>query len=605
MSPPGTRYPRMLSRRSFIGASLVAIGLGAGVALPTRSRGLFYPGAVVGGVDLSDMTREQGEATLRSAFASFERHALTYTFEDKEWPASLRDLGITIDYDAMLDAAWAQGRDDGVIGRYAVLLDQAPDRNAPIALIRDEATLDALFARIATEVDTPMRNARLIRRGDEIDVLQDQTGAHLDTATALADTLASLATATTLQVALRTVPVPPEVTAADLEGAKEEAIILIGAPIIVTSGDRSWEITTEQLTSALVIPKGGTASLDLERLDVALDTIADESYIGPTNAVLGWDGGLHVIANDIPGSEVDRAQLASLVIAAATTDQRSVALPMVPIPAEARADNVGELGIVDFIGSGSSSFAGSSAVRAENVKAAARNISAALVRPGENLSFNDALGPISVENGYVEGKIIQGDWTATDLGGGVCQVSTTVFRAAFFAGFRFEEWNPHSWRLAFYEADGSPPGLDAAIYQPNSPEEWEKDLIFTNPFDSWLLLQMIIDGETVTAQLFGATSPYTVEVGAPVISPPVEPGPPVTREKPELPTGTRNKVQNAAPGYTVQVSRRVVEGGTVVSEGVFESIYRPQPEVWEVGPSTPADPAAPGAVPTAVPAPEG
>ena len=595
MSSRETRYPRMLSRRSFIGATVAATGLGAGIALPVRSRGLFYPGAVVGGVDLSDMTREQGEATLRTSLASLERHAVTYTFDDREWAFSLEQLGISIDYAAMLDAAWALGRDDGVVRRYAILLDQAPDWHAPIAIVRDGAPLDAVFASIAGEIDTPMRNARLIRRGGEIDVLADVTGARLDTERALADTVAAVTTGKTTRLGLLTIPVPPEVTTADLEGAKEDAIILIGSPITVTLGDRAWEIGTEQLTAALVIPKGGNAAIDPARLDVVLDQIAEETYVGPTNAALEWaDGSLRAVQNDVSGSEVDRATFESSVVAAATTAEgRSVTLPMTSIPAEIRTDNLPELGIVGLISSGSSSFAGSSPMRAENVQVAARNISGALVRPGENLSFNDALGAISVENGYVEGKIIQGDWTASDLGGGVCQVSTTVFRAALYAGFRFDEWNHHSWRLAFYEADGSPPGLDAAIYQPNTPEEWEKDLIFTNPFDSWMLLQMVVEGETVTAQLYGASSPYTVEVGAPVIGPPVPPGPPVTRVKPELPQGTRNMVNTASPGYTVQVSRRVLEGGAVISEGVFESVYRAQPEVWEVGPGTPGTPTSP------------
>lgn len=599
MSSSETRYPRMLSRRSFIGAAVAATGLGASIALPARSRGLFYPGAIVGGVDLTDMTREQGEATLRASFASLERHAVTYAFDTREWALGLAELGISIDYAAMLDAAWALGRDDGLVGRYAVLLDQAPDWHAPVAIIRDDTVLDTVFAGIAAEIDTPVRNARLIRRGGEIDVLPDVTGARLDTQAALADTVASVTAGKTARLGLRTVPVPPDVTAADLEGAKDDAIVLIGSPVTVTEGDRTWEIGTEQLTAALVIPKGGMASIDPARLGVPLNQIAEETYVAPVNAVLGWgDGGLQAVQNDIPGSEVDRATLESQVVTATTTvDARSVSLPMTPVPAEVRADNLAELGIVGLIASGSSSFAGSSAVRAENVKAAARNISAALVRPGENLSFNDALGPISLENGYVEGKIIQGDWTASDLGGGVCQVSTTVFRAAFYAGFRFEEWNPHSWRLAFYEADGSPPGLDAAIYQPNTPEEWELDLVFTNPFDAWMLLQMVVDGETVTAQLYGASSPYTVEVGAPVIGPPVEPGPPVTKVKPELPPGTRNKVNTPSPGYTVQVSRRVLEAGVVISDFPFESIYQPQPEVWEVGPGTPGTPTSPAGAP--------
>ena len=599
MSSSETRYPRMLSRRSFIGAAIAATGLGAGIALPVRSRGLFYPGAVVGSVDLSDLTREQGEAKLRATFASLERHAVTYAFGDREWAFGLEELGISIDYAAMLDAAWALGRDDGVVRRYAILLDQAPDWHAPVAIVRDDAQLNAVFTTIAAEIDTPMRNARLVRRGSGIDVLPDETGARLDRDGAVTDTIASVTTGKTVRLELRTTPVPPEVTTTDLEDAKEDAIVLIGSPITVTEGDRVWEIGTDQLTEALVIPKGGVASIDPARLGVVLDQIAEESYVAPVNAVLGWgDAGLQAVENDVVGSEVDRATLESQVVMAATTAEgRTVALPMAAVPAEVRSDNLADLGIVGLIASGSSSFTGSSPVRAENVKVAARNITGALVRPGESLSFNDALGPISLENGYVEGKIILGDWTASDLGGGVCQVSTTVFRAAFYAGFRFEEWNYHSWRLAFYEADGSPPGLDAAIYQPNTPEEWEKDLIFTNPFDSWLLLQTVIDGETVTAQLYGASSPYTVEVGAPVISPPVPPGSPVNREKPELPRGTRNKVQNAAPGYTVQVSRRVLEGGTVVSDGVFESVYRPQPEVWEVGPGTPGTPTSPTETP--------
>ena len=599
MSSSETRYPRMLSRRSFIGAAIAATGLGAGIALPVRSRGLFYPGAVVGSVDLSDLTREQGEAKLRATFASLEQHAVTYAFGDREWAFGLEELGISIDYAAMLDAAWALGRDDGVVRRYAILLDQAPDWHAPVAIVRDDAQLNAVFTTIAAEIDTPMRNARLVRRGSGIDVLPDETGARLDRDGAVTDTIASVTTGKTVRLELRTTPVPPEVTTTDLEDAKEDAIVLIGSPITVTEGDRVWEIGTDQLTEALVIPKGGVASIDPARLGVVLDQIAEESYVAPVNAVLGWgDAGLQAVENDVVGSEVDRATLESQVVMAATTAEgRTVALPMAAVPAEVRSDNLADLGIVGLIASGSSSFTGSSPVRAENVKVAARNITGALVRPGESLSFNDALGPISLENGYVEGKIILGDWTASDLGGGVCQVSTTVFRAAFYAGFRFEEWNYHSWRLAFYEADGSPPGLDAAIYQPNTPEEWEKDLIFTNPFDSWLLLQTVIDGETVTAQLYGASSPYTVEVGAPVISPPVPPGSPVNREKPELPRGTRNKVQNAAPGYTVQVSRRVLEGGTVVSDGVFESVYRPQPEVWEVGPGTPGTPTSPAETP--------
>ncbi|MEJ7902141.1 MAG: VanW family protein, partial [Thermomicrobiales bacterium] len=122
------------------------------------------------------------------------------------------------------------------------------------------------------------------------------------------------------------------------------------------------------------------------------------------------------------------------------------------------------------------------------------------------------------------GKIIQGNWTASDLGGGVCQVSTTVFRAALLSGFKFNEWYAHGWRLAFYEADGSPPGMDAAIYQPNNADEFEKDLVFENPLDSWLLLMMVVDGDTAYAHLYGRDNGWTTEIFEPRVSEPKEPG---------------------------------------------------------------------------------
>src|SRR5690606_33302508 len=128
---------------------------------------------------------------------------------------------------------------------------------------------------------------------------------------------------------------------------------------------------------------------------------------------------------------------------------------------------------------------------------------------GGEFSFNNLLGPITVENGFVEGTIIEGDFVATDIGGGVCQVSTTVFRAAANAGFQFSEWHPHSWRLAFYEADGSPPGYDGAIYQ---APDWELDLRFTNPLDSWLLLTMVVEGESVHAHFYGRDNGWTTTI---------------------------------------------------------------------------------------------
>jgi vancomycin resistance protein YoaR len=320
-----------------------------------------------------------------------------------------------------------------------------------------------------------------------------------------------------------------------------------------------------------------------------MQAIADHASIPPVNVKLGWDAGLYVVEEEVDGLGVDMEEFGKRILEAArTTDQRTVELPTQVVRAPARSDNLDELGIEAHLAYGSSLYTGSNETRAANVIVAANNISYKMVGPGETFAFNEQMGAISEENGFVEGKIISGDWTASDLGGGVCQVSTTVFRAAFFAGFRFSEWNHHGWRLPFYETDGSPPGLDAAIYQPNSEFESEKDLKFINALDSWLLLMTVLDGEAVTAHLYGRPNGWTVEVGEAQISDPVKPDNPVFRENPDLPTGQRQQVKTAQDGYDVTIRRTVTDGdGNVESDGEFTSNYRPQPEIWEVGPGTP------------------
>ncbi|HEV2066824.1 MAG TPA: VanW family protein [Thermomicrobiales bacterium] len=587
MPSSSQRYPRMLSRRSFVAASIAATGAGAAAVLPAQHQGQFYPGARAENVDLSGFTRSQGNAVLRATFASFEQEALTITYEDRTWNASLADLGMAIDYESMLDQAWALGRDAGLTGRYAVLLDQAEDRNIPLILTRKAEVLDAYLADLAVEIAVPARDARLVRRGSEIQILADQTGSKLDIDQARADIQAAVQHPTPSEIALGTLDIPPDVTSSDLEGAKEDAVVLVSDPVVIELDEMSWELTSNDLTAALMIPKDGDAKLDTSTFTPILTNFADEARREPTNAVLGWDGGLYVVEDDQNGRETDIAELEELIAAAAATDDRTVEMPMKAIKAEVREDNLDTLGIDEIIAEGSSSFAGSSEARAENVRVASGHISNTLIAPDAQFSFNRNLGPISLDMGYVEGKIISGDWTANDLGGGVCQVSTTVFRAALRAGFKFEEWNPHSWRLAFYEADGSPPGMDAAIYQPNEAEEktWEADLKFTNPLDSWLLLQMVVDGETATAQLCGAPLDYSVEIDPPKVSAPIKPPrKPVEKVNPKLRRGERKKVQNAAPGYKVELTRRILRDGQEIDSGVFPSHYEPQPEVWEVGP---------------------
>jgi len=563
-----------------LGTTMAAVA----IALPTRCSGNVYPGTTVQGINISGMSRTTSESLLRSTFSPIESNAVSYTFEGQTWNASLADLGMTVDYDTMLERAMAQGRDGSLVNRYRTLLAEGEELHVPLAIQREDATLDSYLAEIAMQIETEPENARLVRNGAQVDIRDHVAGRRLNIERARTATIAAVSTGRTSTIELATTTLAADVTTSQLAGAREAALLLISEPIFFTYGNDIFPVDSETLTAALAIDRDGTASLLATRIGDRLDAIERAVSTSPRNVKLGWDDGLYVVEDDIDGTALDQEALAQLLTATALSDTRTAPLPVTPVRAEARTDNVNELGIEGHLAYGSSSFAGSSDTRATNVVVSANNISYKLVGPGQAFSFNDLLGPITVDNGFVEGTIILGDWAATDLGGGVCQVSTTVFRAAQNAGFRFQEWNPHSWRLGFYEADGSSPGLDAAIYQPNTPDEFEKDLIFENPLDSWLLLMMVVDRDTVYAHLYGRDNGWKTELFDARVSEPKPVGEPVERENPALAPGERRKVQNAQPGYVVRVRRKViVADGTVIADGDFVSDYRSQPEAWETG----------------------
>ncbi|HVL22564.1 MAG TPA: VanW family protein [Thermomicrobiales bacterium] len=586
------QYPRLVSRRSLIAGGIATLAATAGIAVPLTTRGSFYPGTSITGLDISGKTYDDALAMLHEHFAGFESTAVEFTFEAQRWAASLADLGYAIDYDTTLAAAYKHGRNDGVVERYSGILISTTSQSFPVSFTRDNETLTAFLAQMGEEIIGSARAARLYREGAEIKILADRDGRQLDVDRARQDTIAAVEEARRATVELTVQPVVSQVSTEDLEPLRAQTQTLISAPVVIRSGDHKWQIEQETLIEALVLPvppEYTPPALTTDRIAPILEAIAKEMYAAPRNAVLGWDGGLYVVDNDVAGAAVDTEALTAAVLATAATEgARTIKLPMREVRADVRADNLDELGIVDYIAEGSSSFVGSSEERAANVRISADHITHTLIPPGGTCSFNDAIGPITIDNGFVEGKIIQGDWYTSDIGGGACQVSTTVFRAALFAGLEFAEWHAHAFRLAFYEADGSPPGLDAAIYQPNTPDEWEADLKFVNPTESWMLLEMSTANEVATAYLYGTPPGWDVEISQPTVSDPIEPDPPKDRVDQRLKKGERRMVQTASPGYDVSVDRTVTKDGEVVSQRTFYSAYQPQQEIWAVGPGTPS-----------------
>jgi vancomycin resistance protein YoaR len=201
-----------------------------------------------------------------------------------------------------------------------------------------------------------------------------------------------------------------------------------------------------------------------------------------------------------------------------------------------------------------------------------------VVPPGQIFSFNQHLGPVTAEAGFDESAVIFGDRTAVGIGGGVCQVSTTAFRAAFFGGFELIERWAHGYRVSWYEI-GSTVGLDATIYTPNV------DFKFRNDSGHYLLIQTKTDvgAGTLTFRFYGTPTNREVIVSEPVITNQVKHGPPIYEETPTLPKGIIKQVDWAKDGLDVTITRLVKQGDTILYEDKIISHYQPWQAVYQVG----------------------
>jgi vancomycin resistance protein YoaR len=253
-------------------------------------------------------------------------------------------------------------------------------------------------------------------------------------------------------------------------------------------------------------------------------------------------------------------------------------IPVLRTPPEVTTDKVNNLGIKELIGRGTSTYFHSIPGRIHNIVLAASRINGTLVKPGDTFSFNDALGDVSAFTGYQQAYIISEGKTILGDGGGVCQVSTTLFRAILNAGLPVAERAAHAYRVGYYEQD-SPPGLDATVYGP-SP-----DLKFTNDTSGYILIEAVANPKnySLVFELYGTGDGRVATTSKPVLSNITPALPTVYQDDPTLPAGTVKQTDFSAAGATVKYNYTVNRAGQTIFQKTFISNYRPWAAVYLKG----------------------
>lgn len=249
--------------------------------------------------------------------------------------------------------------------------------------------------------------------------------------------------------------------------------------------------------------------------------------------------------------------------------------PVIKTLPEITTDKANDFGIKEVIGRGTSTYFHSIPGRIHNISLATSRINGILVKPGETFSFNEALGDVSAFTGYQQAYIISEGKTILGDGGGVCQVSSTLFRALLGAGLPIAERSAHAYRVGYYE-QGSPPGMDATVYSP-SP-----DLKFTNDTGNYILIEAKADPKKLSLvfELYGTKDGRIATTTKPIISNATPPLETVYQDDPTLPVGTLKQVDYSASGAKVVFDYTVSRDGQEIYKKTFVSNYRPWAAVY-------------------------
>jgi vancomycin resistance protein YoaR len=579
---------------------LVAVVIGFNISFADK----IYPRVTVAGVDLSGMEPAEAASLLEKRLQFPSQGKLLFRDGDKIWLTTPSQVGFYLNPQTTASAAYQYGRNGRPSTR---LFDRFKSwylgTSLPPMYVFDENTAQVYLEKIAPQTDIQKVEASLSVDGVEVVVRPGQIGRHLNIPATLEDLREQLQTMRDSEIQ----PVIVEDSPVILNVGEQAEIArqILSQPLKLTVPDAQeddpgpWTFEPDALAQMITIerikdPEGERYQVGLQTdgLSSFLEGIAPQLALNRENARLIFNDEtrqLEVIEPAVIGRSLNVAGTVEAINQKLLAGDHKIALDLEHTAPQVGDDATAEqLGISELVSSQTSYFYGSSAERIQNITISAAQYHGLLVAPGATFSMGEELGDVSLDNGYAEALIIYGNRTIQGVGGGVCQVSTTLFRTVFFGGYPVIERYPHAYRVGYYElkADGgyntSLAGLDATVYTPLV------DFKFTNDTSNWLLMETYVNqaARTLTWKFYSTSDGRTVEWHTTGLKNKVDPPEPLYEENPDLPKGKIVQVDWAVEGADVTITRSVDRNGETLFEDAFTTHYMPWRAVYEYGPGT-------------------
>lgn len=516
---------RLVPRLALIVAVALLVASVALFTFRTVYADKVYPAVAVGDLAVGGLTVDEAVAAVEERAAELERGTVTFTFNGQTWSPTLSELGATIDVESSVDAAYELGRDGDAVMRLGFANELLRgDQQVPLRTTIDRTVLASWFASVNADIDMRAVDASLKIEGGEVSISPEVLGTIVDEDAATDVVLAALRDLEPVAAVLPTSTELPEIYAEDLEGPRNDLATALEQPVIAVFEGERWEVPPNDLARYLTVEtvsRNGEPDVELSVDRDALAGYLREEFSGrvnrtPSDARIAWSGAenrLVALEPSITGAALRSNAFADEVADSFLKDRGEVEIPVVVTRPKIDSENLDALGINARLARATSNYVGGSESRDTNIIVGTQLINGTLIAPGEQFSFNRAVGEITYDKGFLDGGVIENGIIGRAVGGGICQVSTTVFRAALRSGMPITEWHPHSLRLSGYERDGWTAGYDASILQSGSnPENWA-DFRFKNETDGYMLVHAWNEYPYNIVEIYGTDDGRTVEVG--------------------------------------------------------------------------------------------
>ena len=537
-------------------------------------RNKIYPGVKVGQVELGNRSITEARGLIEGKLEGQNPVGLRLQWQEQTWELDLAVMDLKYDADKTAREALKIGRDNK-LDQWRAWFEGV---SVPVEWQINEEVLVGAVATVAAQIDKPMIKPEIKLNEKELEVLRGENGCEVEKDKLMQKIYQRLDEGEPAVIDVSVREIVSTIGEAEIQATVERANKLVGDQLVLEAPENSHVLKSGELISFLDFEGG----IDEIKVASYAATVAKTVDRPPQNAAFRFESGK--VREFKPGKEgLKLNQTETILQMAAAIDQlqeegvdnQKIGLMVTKTPPAVKTDQVNSFGIKELLGRGVSTFRGSILPRVHNVNLSAQRISGTLVAPGEVFSFNSVVGEVADVTGYQQAYVIRSGRTVLDDGGGVCQTSTTLFRAVMEAGLPIIERRAHSYRVGYYEQNAKP-GLDATVFSPTT------DFKFVNDTPAHILVQTIVNvpARTLTVEIYGTSDGRKGEVANHQVWDQAPPPPDLYQDDPSIPAGQVKQVDWSAWGAKVKFDYRVKRGGETIYEKTFYQVYQPWQAVY-------------------------